>query len=155
MIKMVVAMDKNRLIGKNGQLPWHNKEDLRHFRNTTINQTILMGSKTFLNLPKKLLDRKILVLTRNRDLVIEDENVKIVHDINDIINKYKDSNEVLYICGGAKIYEEFFPYTDELIISLIEGDYVGDAYFPSFEESFTLIEEIQNETFILRRYQKR
>ena len=100
MIKMVVAMDKNRLIGKNGQLPWHNKEDLRHFRNTTINQTILMGSKTFLNLPKKLLDRKILVLTRNRDLVIEDENVKIVHDINDIINKYKDSNEVLYILEG-------------------------------------------------------
>ena len=54
-----------------------------------------------------------------------------------------------YISWRAKIYEEFFPYADELIISLIEGDYVGDAYFPSFEESFTLIEEIQNETFIL------
>lgn len=155
MLKILVAMDKNRLIGKEGRLPWHNKEDLKHFKETTLHQTILMGSTTFMNLPRKLHDRKILVITSNNDLRIDDENVKIVYNFFDVVKKYQHSDETLYVCGGALTYRYFLPYCDELIISYIDGEYEGDTYFPPFEQDFELKEEVNKETFVIRIYKKR
>lgn len=155
MISIIVATDDDLLIGKkdskNG-MPWHNKEDLQHFKKTTLNQTILMGKTTYLAIGRPLPNRKTIVVTKSG---LDDDRVEVRNDLIEVIQEYKDKNEDLYISGGASIYKQALPYVDELIISRISGKHTGETYFPSFEEyNFHLEKEIQMETFVLQIYKK-
>ena len=155
MISIIVATDDDLLIGKkdskNG-MPWHNKEDLQHFKKTTLNQTILMGKTTYLAIGRPLPNRKTIVVTKSG---MDDERVEVRNDLIEVIQEYKDKNEDLYITGGASIYKQALPYVDELIISRIPGKHAGETYFPSFEEyDFHLEKETQLETFVLQIYKK-
>lgn len=155
MISIIVATDDDLLIGKkdskNG-MPWHNKEDLQHFKKTTLNQTILMGKTTYLAIGRPLPNRKTIVVTKSG---LEDERVEVRNDLIEVIQEYKENQKDLYISGGASIYKQALPYVDELIISRIPGKHTGETYFPSFEEyNFQLEEEIQMETFVLQIYKK-
>ena len=154
MISIIVATDDDLLIGKkdskNG-MPWHNKEDLQHFKQTTLNQTILMG-KTYLAIGRPLPNRKTIVVTKSG---LEDDRIEVRNDLIEVIQEYKDRKEDLYISGGASIYKQALPYVDELIISRIPGKHTGETYFPSFEEyNFQLEKETQMETFVLQIYKK-
>ena len=121
MISIIVATDDDLLIGKkdskNG-MPWHNKEDLQHFKKTTLNRTILMGKTTYLAIGRPLPNRKTIVVTKSG---MDDERVEVRNDLIEVIQEYKDKNEDLYISGGASIYKQALPYVDELIISRIPG----------------------------------
>lgn len=155
MISIIVAMDDNQLIGKkessNG-MPWNNSEDLKHFKATTINKTILMGYTTYMAIGRPLPNRKTIVVTKSG---MDDERVEVRNDLIEVIQEYKDKNEDLYITGGASIYKQALPYVDELIISRIPGKHTGETYFPSFEEyDFHLEKETQLETFVLQIYKK-
>lgn len=155
MISIIVATDDDLLIGKkdskNG-MPWHNKEDLQHFKKTTLNRTILMGKTTYLAIGRPLPNRKTIVVTKSG---MDDERVEVRNDLIEVIQEYKDKNEDLYISGGASIYKQALPYVDELIISRILGKHTGETYFPSFEEyDFHLEKETQLETFVLQIYKK-
>lgn len=155
MISIIVATDDDLLIGKkdskNG-MPWHNKEDLQHFKKTTLNRTILMGKTTYLAIGRPLPNRKTIVVTKSG---MDDERVEVRNDLIEVIQEYKDKNEDLYITGGASIYKQALPYVDELIISRIPGKHIGETYFPSFEEyDFHLEKETQLETFVLQIYKK-
>ena len=155
MISIIVATDDDLLIGKkdskNG-MPWHNKEDLQHFKKTTLNQTILMGKTTYLAIGRPLPNRKTIVVTKSG---MDDERVEVRNDLIEVIQEYKDKNEDLYISGGASIYKQALPYVDELIISRIPGKHTGETYFSSFEEyDFHLEKETQLETFVLQIYKK-
>lgn len=155
MISIIVAMDDNQLIGKkessNG-MPWNNSEDLKHFKATTINKTILMGYTTYMAIGRPLPNRKTIVVTKSG---LDDERVEVRNDLIEVIQEYKDKNEDLYITGGASIYKQALPYVDELIISRIPGKHTGETYFPSFEEyDFHLEKETQLETFVLQIYKK-
>ena len=155
MISIIVATDDDLLIGKkdskNG-MPWHNKEDLQHFKKTTLNRTILMGKTTYLAIGRPLPNRKTIVVTKSG---LDDERVEVRNDLIEVIQEYKDKNEDLYISGGASIYKQALPYVDELIISRIPGEHTGETYFPSFEEYyFHLEKETQLETFVLQIYKK-
>ena len=155
MISIIVATDADLLIGKkdskNG-MPWHNKEDLQHFKKTTLNQTILMGKTTYLAIGRPLPNRKTIVVTKSG---LEDDRIEVRNDLIEVIQEYKDRKEDLYISGGASIYKQALPYVDELIISRIPGKHTGETYFPSFEEyNFQLEKETQMETFVLQIYKK-
>ena len=155
MISIIVATDDDLLIGKkdskNG-MPWHNKEDLQHFKKTALNQTILMGKTTYLAIGRPLPNRKTIVVTKSG---MDDERVEVRNDLIEVIQEYKDKNEDLYITGGASIYKQALPYVDELITSRIPGKHTGETYFPSFEEyDFHLEKETQLETFVLQIYKK-
>ena len=155
MISIIVATDDDLLIGKkdskNG-MPWHNKEDLQHFKKTTLNRTILMGKTTYLAIGRPLPNRKTIVVTKSG---MDVECVEVRNDLFVVIQDYKDKNEDLYITGGASIYKQALPYVDELIISRIPGKHTGETYFPSFEEyDFHLEKETQLETFVLQIYKK-
>lgn len=155
MIKIIVAMDKNNLIGTHlgtMGMPWHNAEDLKHFKETTWQKTILMGRKTFEVINKPLPQRKTIVVTRDQDITYED--VTICHDLDALLKTYPQ-DEDLYICGGASIYKQTLPLADELIISYIPGEYEGDAYFPYInEDEFKCVETIQKETFEIKKYRR-
>lgn len=157
MIKLIVAMDENRLIGSNEHrsgMPWHNQEDLTHFKQTTLHHTILMGRKTFEKIGRVLPDRRTIVLTNNKKWYRE--NVEVCFSLAELLKKYRQSNDILYICGGADVYQQTMPFCDELLISCIPGKYSGESYFPKIDEAlFYCFEEIQYKSFVLKRYVRR
>ncbi len=157
MIKLIVAYDKNRLIGIGDQLVWNIKEDLEHFKKETLNKTILFGDVTFKGIGRPLPNRKTVVLTLDTAYKYEHEDVVVCNDMNEIIEKYhNNSNEEIIIAGGATIYKLFLPYVDQIILSEVKGDYVGDVFFPEWDQSeFDLINEDEREEFTVKIFNRK
>ena len=122
-IKMITAVNKKFAIGKNGKLPWHCKEDLNFFKKTTLGKTILVGSKTKASLPN-LPGREVVTLSRN-------PLKGNFTSSQEVLSSFRDKE--LWIAGGSEVYLEFIKYTKELIISHIDDDSDGDAFFPISE----------------------
>lgn len=155
MISIIVAMDENRLIGKedssNG-MPWVNMEDLNHFKNTTLNKTILMGYKTYKAIGRPLPKRHTIVVSFED---FDDDRVEVRNSLEEVVDEYRVKGKDLYISGGASIYKQSLPLADQLLISRIPGQYTGETYFPDFEEyGYTLVETKPFETFELEVYKR-
>ena len=131
-LSIVVAMDSNRLIGKDNGLPWHLPADLAFFKKLTTGNTILMGRKTFDSIGRPLPNRRNIVITRNAD--IEITGCEVVNSIEKALSLVQSETEVMVI-GGAKLYQQILPIADRLYITQIEGEFDGDAYFPSYNEA--------------------
>lgn len=130
---LIVAVGKNNEIGKDNNLIWHIKEDLQFFKNMTINQKILMGKNTFLSFPKPLKDRKHIVISTSLEL--EDKSIEVFRSIDEFLSVYKDTEEEIYVIGGASIYKAFLPLCEELYITEIDNSFDADTYFPEFDKS--------------------
>jgi dihydrofolate reductase len=154
MFKIIVAHDPNRLIGNGLLIPWHIKEDFLHFKRTTLNHTLIMGSNTFKSIGKPLPNRKTIVATI-KDFKYDHEDVTISNDLFEVLRKYKESEEELVVCGGATIYKLALPYVDKMVISEVKKEYQGDACFPSFEEDFILESIEEKEEFIIKIYRRK
>ena len=134
MIALIVAMDRNRVIGYHNDMPWHLPNDLAHFKKTTTGHTILMGRRTFDSIGRPLPNRKNVVLTRSKDLQLPD-GVQVIHDLQFVLDwKTNYPNEKLFIIGGAHLYEQTLPYVDRMYITKIDAAFPGDTYFPAFSE---------------------
>lgn len=127
MIIIVVAMNNNRVIGNNNKLPWHCKEDLKHFKEITNGKHIVMGRKTFQSLPKMLPNRHHIVLTRDENF--SHDGVEVFNSIDDLLVTY-DGRVDLYVIGGADIYNQFMNKCDKIEMTVIDGNHSGDTYFP-------------------------
>ncbi|QJG66745.1 dihydrofolate reductase [Mycoplasma phocoenae] len=154
MIKLIVAMDEHNLIGKGDKMPWHIKEEFIHFKNTTLTHALLFGRRTFLGLPGKLLNRKSIVLSPD-DIETADLTIHNDSELTELFKKYKDSKEVLFIAGGKSIYESFYQYADELIVSRIKGKFEGDVYLNLDLSSFDKEKVIEHEKFNVEYWQKK
>lgn len=128
MISMIFAMDKNNLIGKGNSLPWHYSADMKYFKETTLNHTVIMGENTYYSLGKPLPNRKNVVATLNKDF--HDDRVEVIHDLIKYLEDNKDSEEELFVIGGAMIYKLSMPYAKRLYITHIDKEHDGDVYFP-------------------------
>ncbi len=146
MISMIVAMAKNRAIGKNNDLLWHIPEDLRFFKEKTTGHIIVMGRNTFESLPFVLPNREHWVLTTQVDQLPKHEQVRGFNSMEAILEAVKATEEEVFIIGGAQIYEEFLPYADRLYITKVDAEFEADVYFPKIDE-----EEFE-ETFISESY---
>lgn len=157
MIKLIVAYDKNRLIGIGDQLVWDIKEDLEHFKKETLNKTILFGDVTFKGIGRPLPNRKTIILTLDTTFTYEHENVEVCYDMNEILERYHNNEtEEIIIAGGATIYNLFLPYIDEFILSEVKGDYEGDVFFPEWDQTkFDLTETEDKEQFTIKRFTRR
>lgn len=134
MISLLVAMDRNRVIGLDGDMPWNLPNDLKYFKEKTMNHTIIMGRKTFTSLGRVLPKRKHVVLTRNMNLGLPEE-VVLIHDIEEIKNiNHQNPDEEYFVIGGGKIFEQVLPFADRMYITLIDEEFEGDVYFPKFDE---------------------
>lgn len=125
MISMIWAMDESNLIGKDNKMPWHIKEDLIYYKNTTKNHNVLMGYNNYLSMCEYYKERPFpyfhtYVLTHNE---INDSRVSRINKLEDAL-KIDD----LFIVGGANVYKQFFPFADKLYISYIKGVHEGDIY---------------------------
>ena len=134
MISLIWAMTKDHLIGKDNKIPWHIKEDLLYYKEKTNNQIVLMGENTYYSLKgyykKRPLPYKKIYVASLNDLKLEDAII-----INDVETFLKNNNEDLFVVGGATIYKLALPYANRLYISIVKGNYEGDAYFPDFDLS--------------------
>ena len=129
MLSIIVAKAKNNVIGKNNKLLWNLPEDLKRFKNLTTGHTIIMGRKTFESIKRVLPNRKHVILSNNPDFKVENENVEIVHSVQDL-QKYILDEEENFVIGGAMIYNLLIPYVTKLYVTEIEKDFEGDAVFP-------------------------
>ena len=103
MLSIIVAVAKNNVIGKDNKLIWHLPEDLKRFKRITTGHTIIMGRKTFESLGRVLPNRKHIVLSKDKDFKVDDENVQVINDIS-LLGEYISSEEENFVIGGASIY---------------------------------------------------
>lgn len=128
-ITLVAAHDPNLVIGKDGGLPWRYPEDLKHFKETTIGGTIIMGRGVFEELneiPLPGRTNKVLSTTRNYD------NVETYTSLEEALKSSNDDE--VYIIGGGVLYREAIKIADKLIITEIHQEYDGDTYFPEYRD---------------------
>lgn len=143
MISIVVAMDKNRVIGKNNQLPWHLPADLAYFKSVTMGHAMVMGRKTYEAIGRPLPGRKNIILTKNRHY--EADGCIIIHSVQEVLETFAD--EPLDVIGGAQIISQFLPFTKKLYITKIEESFEGDVFFPKInEKEWNLVSKKQGVT---------
>lgn len=129
MLKILVAFDENRVIGKNNTLIWHLPADLKRFKSLTTGHVIIMGRKTFESIGKPLPNRTTIVISRQADLQIE--GVIIAHSVEEAILKAKSiTREDIFIVGGAEIYALSLALADQILVTQLHDIFEGDAYFP-------------------------
>jgi len=130
MISFIVAMDQNRVIGKDNQLPWHLPEDLKFFKRVTMGHPIAMGRKTHESIGRALPGRENLIITRQRGYKSED--CTVFYSVEEFVEYCRSKSDEFFVIGGAEIFRETFPYVDRLYITYINSTFEGDTFFPDF-----------------------
>ncbi|MEY4931318.1 MAG: hypothetical protein RI909_2042 [Bacteroidota bacterium] len=136
MISLIAALTKNRVIGKNNDLPWHLPDDMKYFMQTTKAHHVIMGRKNYESIPEKfrpLPNRTNIVVTRQKDFVAP--GCILVNSISDGIAMARAAGETeLFIIGGSEIYALGMPHADLLYLTEINTTLEGDTYFPEFDK---------------------
>ena len=166
-ISLIVAVAKNRVIGKNNQLIWHLPKDMKFFMDTTIHHPVIMGRKNFESIPEKyrpLKNRNNIIITRNENYTAK--GCVIVHSIEDSIEYVKKNlkSDELFIIGGGEIYKKCLEMdiVDRMYITHIETAFDGDTFFPEINRknwtSETIMEHVKDDKnphdFNVVRYNK-
>jgi len=134
-ISFVVAMDRNRVIGVDGRLPWRLPDDMKWFKEVTMGKPVIMGRKTYDSIPerfKPLAGRHNIVVTRNQNYQVE--GATVVHSIDEALAAAGDAAEII-IGGGAQLYEALLLQAGRLYLTLVDDAFAGDAYFPELDMS--------------------
>jgi len=149
-LRAIAAMSLNRVIGKEGRIPWHIPEDFKWFKRTTTGQAVLMGRKTYESMGRPLPNRRNLVVTRGRDI----DGVEIVRDLAAF--RPEDYPCDVWVIGGAEIYRQMLDRCELLYLSVIPREIEGDAFFPEFEDRFELVGPVLNQPeFEVREYRRK
>jgi len=132
----IVAMDRNQVIGREGDLPWRLPSDLKHFKKVTLGKPCLMGRKTWESLPFPLPGRPNLVLTRNTEY--QAKGAEVFSDMHDMIGRGYElagamGAEDIMLIGGAQLYAKLMPRCDRLYVTRVDAEVEGDAVFPEID----------------------
>ena len=129
MIKILVAFDENRVIGKDNALIWHLPADLQRFKALTTGHVIIMGRKTYESIGKPLPNRTTIAITRQTEF--NPAGIITVNSLDEAILKAKSiSREDIYIVGGAEIYQMSLAVADQILVTQLHDIFDGDTYFP-------------------------
>jgi len=144
-VKLIVAMDKERGIGKNNDLMWHLPADMKFFKETTSGQIVLMGRKNWDSIPERfrpLSGRENVVLTRNTDFTAD--GAIVVHSLETCLEHYKNDERVFFVIGGGEIYRMALDLkcVDEMYITHVDAVYGADTFFPEFNEEEWKVTEL-------------
>jgi dihydrofolate reductase len=148
----VVAMTAERIIGKDGTLPWHLPEDLKFFKRTTSGHPIVMGRKTYESIGRPLPKRRNIILTR--DPKWSAEGVEVIHSPEELLDLPGLDGRV-FVIGGAEIYRAFTPLLDDWLVSHVAEIYEGDTRLAPFEAEFPVLETVETfPEFEVRRWSR-
>lgn len=150
LVLIAAVAEENRVIGRDRDLPWHLPDDLKRFKRLTIGHPLLMGRRTFESVVHQfggpLPDRRMVVLTTQGDF--DDYPDVETYDSIDAAMDALSDEDLVFIGGGEAIYRQFLPEADRLELTLVDGVYEGDTYFPPFEH---LIGDVFEETAVDER----
>ena len=139
MLSIIVAVAENNIIGGNNKLLWHIPEDLKIFKEITSGNTIIMGRKTFESLPGVLPNRKHIIITRDKNYSVDNSNVEVIHNLCEVINKYKNTSESAFLIGGGEIYKQLIHSVDKIFLTKVYKSFEGDTSFPQVDfNEFTI-----------------
>jgi len=133
----IAAVAENGVIGNDLALPWNIPEDMKFFRDSTRDQIVVMGRKTFDSLGQPLPKRENAVVTRNENW--KHDGVRVFSDLPSAISHYRENEtqfagKNIFVIGGAQIYRESFPFLDEVWLTEIAKSFDGNVFFPDFKE---------------------
>lgn len=155
MISLIVAMDRNGLIGSQGKIPWAIKSELQHFKSVTTGGVCIFGRKTWESLPNKPLPRRVnIVISKKHNFIDTETYCCTIPNLYDALTVCHNSfpQKEIFICGGSSLYNEALPFADRVYLSCIWGDYEGDTYFPCkpgkliYDIDFTVTQEFATES---------
>jgi dihydrofolate reductase len=150
MIKAIVAMAENRVIGNAGTIPWHLPEDFKFFKATTMGHAILMGRKTYESIGKPLPGRENIVLSRTMSST---PGVTVISSLEDL--KEQTDGRDLFVIGGEEIYRLLLPKVQELYVTKVPREIEGDTRFPDFESGFDAgTKVLETPDFTVFRYRR-
>lgn len=130
MISLIVAYDKNRVMGYKNAMPWHLPGDLKYFKEQTMGKPMIMGRKTFESIGRPLPGRRNIVISRNPNY--DGEGIELASSLDEAIALAGDVPEIMII-GGEQIFKLSLPIADKLYITHIDYEFEGDTFFPAFE----------------------
>lgn len=131
MLSLIAAMAHQRVIGCEGNMPWHLPADLAWFKQNTVGKPIIMGRKTWDSIGRALPGRRNLVISR--DTTFQPNGAERVASPDIALAAVVNSPEIM-IVGGAQIYQHFLAHADRLYLTLIDADFSGDAFFPNYNQ---------------------
>ncbi len=131
-ISLIAAMDRNRVIGKENDIPWRIPNDWKFVRKTTVGRPIILGRKNFESIGRVLPGRRNIILSRDTGLTIE--GCEIAHSIQDVFDLCANEAEI-FIFGGEQIYKMFMPYVSKMYITKIHHEFEGDTFFPELDRN--------------------
>ena len=129
-LSLIVAMDRNRVIGAKGGLPWRLPNDLQWFKRCTVGKPILMGRCTWESIGRALPGRPNIVLTSRDDM--EAPGATVVHSFEAALEAAAEHEEIMVI-GGGILFEETIHLADRLYLTVVHGEFEGDTWFPVFD----------------------
>jgi dihydrofolate reductase len=127
-VTLVAAVAANGVIGKDGALPWHLPDDLRHFKRLTRGHVLVMGRRTFDSIGRPLPDRTTIVVTRQRQW--RAEGVQTAADVPEALAQAAQLDGQVFVAGGQEIFREALPVADQMVISKVDARPDGDTVFP-------------------------
>lgn len=153
---IIAAMDEEKGIGRDGELPWHYPEDMKHFKEKTLGHPVVMGKTTYLSLPdsvRPLPGRTNIVLTRSG--LQTEENVITANSLKEAWSISEDHGEKVFIAGGESVYQQILNKADKMILTRIPGTHNADSYFPEWDkENWKLESREEREELIFEEYTK-
>ena len=127
-ISLIAAMAKNRVIGRQGDIPWRIPGEQKIFKKITLGHAVVMGRKTFESLGQPLRGRTNIIVTRQKDY--HTEGCLVAHDLASAIKCCPADEDEVFICGGGQLYHEALPQADRIYLTVIPREIPGDTYFP-------------------------
>jgi dihydrofolate reductase len=139
-MKAIVAMTRDRVIGKDNRIPWRLPGEQKWFKEVTMGHPILMGRKTFESIGRSLPGRRNLVVTRTGIFA----GVEVIHELNEFDPRpYETDGREIFVIGGAEVYKALLDRCETIYVTVVKKVYEGDAYFPEFESRFQITETIR------------
>lgn len=131
MISIIVCCDKNGVIGNGNKIPWHYKEDMKWFKEQTMNNVVIMGKNTHNSIPKGLPGRICFTLSKTLGKPLYGVRLPLKDQALTWAEYYKNTfDKDTFIIGGAQIYELFEEDADRILLTRINKEFEGDTYFP-------------------------
>lgn len=157
-LTIIAAVARNGVIGRDGGLPWHLPEDLKHFKKSTQGHSVVMGRRTWeeiqQNLGRPLPRRRNIVVTRRFDLFAP--GAEVAHGLAEALEMARQTDPEPIVIGGAALYAEALPIATRLLLTEIDRDYEGDTRFPSFDRRrWREVERIPGEGLSFVTYERR
>jgi dihydrofolate reductase len=130
-ISIIAAMARQRVIGVHNRLPWRLPADLGHFRRTTLDHAVIMGRKNYESIGRPLPERLNIVLSSNPGY--RAPGCRVVMSLTEALDAAGADPEI-FIIGGAQVYAQALPLAARMYLTLIDGDFDGDTWFPEYDE---------------------